>query len=210
MRNGGYPRWFLVGWQWLQCRVFRKRCKQCNVTFSLLPAFVLAGYSYPRWLVVAWLWAALCGVSCRSRTFRVKQGVFIEDVDPRLSWSDYLDASPTEPTYQSLARWSRRFCLRATRLLPVLTSACEAAQVDAQSAFQSVATTLRRLPDRLNALAAAAGLIQGRRQAMTVTHSSVRSCMDELVSLLEPRPLPPKHNVLRASGGGLRYDRLVT
>jgi hypothetical protein len=210
VRNGGYDRWFWVDWKDVRGPVFRKFCRSCGVSFTLLPLVVLAHWQYPFEFVVAWLWAALHGTSCRNRDFLVSQGVPIPERDVSVSWSDQQADDPVRPCYQVLARWTREFSLRAARLIPTLASLCVLLGLDLKSVADSVAELLVTRP-RLSALPVALGLMQVLRRARAPDVAlDPRVCLSELVMCLTRRRLPPSHGVLRASGARLLYDSLVT
>ncbi len=216
MRNGGYERWFSVDWKDSQCRVFRKYCRTCRVSFTLLPLLVLAHWQYPLEFVVAWQWAALHGTSCRSRDFLVSQRVAVPERlepvqgDPGESWSDQQDGAAVRPCYQLLARWTREFAVRAARMIPTLTSLCVLLGLDLKNVADSI-SGLRVTRPRLSPLPVALGLVWVLRRALAPdVQLDLQGCLPELLLCLARRQLPPSHGVLRASGARLLYDSLIT
>lgn len=210
MRNGGYDRWFPVDWDDCRCRVFRKRCRVCGVSFTLLPLLVLAHWQYPLEFVVAWLWAALHGTSCRSRDFLQSQGVPVPERDPAESWTDQQDGAVVRPCYPLLARWTREFAARAARLIPTLTSLCVLLGLDLKNVAASI-SGLRVTRPRVSPLPVALGLVQVLRRALAPdVQLNLQDYLRDLVLCLARRQLPPSHGVLRASGARLVYDSLIT
>jgi hypothetical protein len=209
VRNGGYVRWVWVDGQEVRCRVFRKWCRTCRVSFTLLPLCVIARWQYPRELVVARLTAALEGTSCRSREFMVEQGVLVPPLDSDASWSDQLDAVSIRPCYQLLARWTRELAGRAARLVPSLTLVCAVLGVDLNGVASAV-SGLRVTHPGMSPLPIAVGLLRAIRGVVVPeAQESLKSIVSELVMCLARRQLPPSHGVLRASGRRLAYDSLV-
>lgn len=210
VRNGGYDRWFWIDWVEKRVRVSRKLCRKCGVSFSLLPEDALAHWQYPRDFVEAWLWAALQGTSCRSRDFLVAEGVPLPEPDPDESWSDQQDGSGVRPCHQLLARWTREFAVRAARLTPTLTALCVLLELDLKEVAASI-SELRVTRPRLSPLPVALGLMQVLRRALAPDLDfDLRACLPQLLVCLARRQLPPSHGVLRASGGRLLYDSLIT
>ena len=210
VRNGGYDRWFWVDWEEVRCPVYRKLCRKCGVSFTLLPFETLARRQYSRSFVEEWLWAALRGSSCRSREFLVSQNVPVPERDPAVSWSDQVDGASIRPCYQLLARWTREFAVRAARLIPTLTSLCVLLGADLKHVADSV-VQFRVTRPRASSLPVALGLLQVLHRAVAPESApDFQTCLSDLVVFLERRQLPPSHGVLRASGGRLLYDSLVT
>lgn len=209
VRNGGYERWFWLNWRAVRGRVYRKYCRSCKVSFTLLPLAVVAHRCYPRDFMAAWLWAAITGTPCRSRDFLVAQDVPVPERDER-SWSDQQDDESIQPCHQTLARWRTQFADRAAALLPTLTALSLALQVDLKAAADGVAH-LHAVPERLHHLVTALGLVWAQRALPTLACSpTLEECVPELLQYLVSRPLPPSHPVCRASGGRRQYDSLVT
>lgn len=210
MRNGGYDRWFWDDGTDVRRRVYRKFCRKHTASFALLPMLVLARWQYPLPFVVAWLWAALHGASCRSREFLIAQGVRVAEPEPEMSWSDQQEEGHVRPCYQLLARWSREFAIRAARLIPALMSLCVLLGVEMKAVAESV-SALRVTRSRLSPLPVALGLMLVLRRALTPqAEIDLETCLSDLVIGLTRRRLPPSHGVLRASGGRLLYDSLIT
>jgi hypothetical protein len=207
--NGGYERWFWVDWIEVRARVYRKVCRKCNVSFTLLPFGVLAHWQYPREFVVEWLWAALHETPCRSREFLVEQGVPFPEPDPDMPWDEHRE-NKVSPSPGLLARWTRTFALRAARLIPMLTSLCMLLEVE----FANVAEGVLELGvngPRLSALPIAVGLVHVLRQTLQPAGQlDLRDSLSELVTCLARDRLPPSHSVVRASGARLTYDSLIT
>ena len=213
-RNGGYERWFLVDWQPVWCRVFRVYCRTCNVSFTLLPICALAYWRYPREFIVAWLCAALHGTSCRSRDFLVHEGVPVPVRDKRMSWSDQQDSDHIRPCYQLLARTAREFARRAALLIPILTAMCCVLDLDLEDATAAV-LGLHVSRECLSPLPVAVGMIMllrrgGQADREEVLQDDLQGAVLELMLYLGRKRLPPSHGVLRASGGRVLYDSLVT
>lgn len=210
MLNGGYERWFLNDGTDVRARVYRKFCKKCRVSFSLLSEDALAHWQYPRRFVTGWLKAALQGTPCRDRAFRLSQGVPLPEPEPNASWPEQQEDGKVWPCHQLLARWSREFAVRSARLIPTLTLLCVQLGIEMKTAAESV-WALRNAPSRLSSMVTALGLTfaltQGRQGSDEI---DLDTCLAELVVVLVRRRLPSSHGVLRASGGRLLYDSLVT
>lgn len=210
MRNGGYNRWFWVGWEEVQGPVFRKWCKTCRVSFTLLSLCVLAHWHYPRAFVVARVAASLEGTSCRSREFLAAQGVPVQEPDPPTPWSEQQDEGGIQPCHQSMSRWVRTFAIRAARLIPTLTALCVLLDIDLKSVAEAVAD-LRVTRPSLSPLPVAVGLLRVLHEALAPDlPSDLEECVARLVTYLARRQLPPSHGILRASAGRLVYDSLIT
>lgn len=190
--------------------MYRKRCRKCKVSFTLLPLLALAHWQYPLDFVSGWLWAALHGTSCRSRDFLVSRGVPLPEPAAGESWTDQQDGAGVRPCYQLLARWTREFAVRAARVIPALVSLCVLLGVELKTVADSI-SELRVTRPRLSSLPVALGLVQALRRAVVPgVDIDLAGCLPELVVCLTRRQLPPSHGVLRASGGRLFYDSLIT
>ena len=188
--------------------MYRLWCRHCRVSFTLLPLDVLAHWQYPREFIIAWLWAALRGTSCRSREFLITEGVPIPERDPATSWTDQQDAACIRPSHQLLARWTREFSARAARLIPTLTSLCVYLGLE----LKQVAAHVGELaaPGQ-GSLPVALGLLHVLHDSVVPdVHLDLRDLLTELVAYLGRRQLPSSHGILRASGGRLLYDSLIT
>jgi hypothetical protein len=187
--------------------IYRKRCKPCRLSFSLLPDFLLPGSCYDRHFIVAWLWAWLKGATCRSRAFLQQHGVQVAD-DDRMSWSDRLDTSDDiRPRHQQLHRWSRIFTARAKQALPTLVAVAGLLNARVAAGLTSVA----EFPARAGSvpLLQALGLfVAAERASNTDTSVDLQRALFRLVGYLTVRP-PPSHKMRRASWPGTRYYGLV-
>lgn len=210
VRNGGYKRWFWLGEREDTADVHRKWCRPCRVSFTLLPADVLAHWQYPREFVEAWLWDAVHATPCRSREFLVTQGVAVPEPDPDTPWDDQRTEAAIRPSHHVLARWTRVFSARAARLIPLMTAMCVLLGLELKSAADAV-SELRMTRPHLNALPVALGLLHVLDRALAPDMPCcLQDSLSVLVTHLARSRLPSSHGVVRASGARLSYDSLIT
>jgi len=206
---GGYRRYFVVFGLQVLSWVYRRACRECQVTFSLLPECALAYHQHPLATIAARVWAALKGTSCRNREFLLAYASGVPVPEEHGSWSDLLASVQTWPCCQLLARWSRSFAAEAEQRIHLLAAACILLKVDLQSVAQNVAGLGTRVPEKLNALSHALGLVHASRGLSPLAPVALEDFVPELLRYLNGRLLPEKHKVLQASGGRFRYDYLV-
>jgi len=211
VRNGSYPRWIPCVDECIRSTILRLKCQVCGTTYSLHPDFLVRAHHYSRELIGKWLAEWMSGTSFRSQRFLSEQAMACPAPEPQTSWSDLLDAPDTHlrPRYQLLHRWTSRFTLHATRVLPSLLLACIAVGCDVK---RDVAPWLQqlfpRLPRRGSCLALALGMWAGL-MAAGGDLGEAKPALWSLIGFLLARPLPVSHNVRRASGGAIRYDTLA-
>jgi hypothetical protein len=195
----------------VQTWIYRKYCRTCGVTFSLLPGFALAYHHHTVDVIASRTWEALQGRSCRDRDFLEQHAADVPAPEPGVNWSDLLASVSTRPCYQLLARWPRRLVELARERLHLLATACVLQGADLKAVAEQLSTLPANTPKKLAALALALGLWHGVGSVLSPTdYPDLASCLPRLIWWLHARPLPPKHTVLQASGGRLRYDSLVT
>jgi hypothetical protein len=206
-RNGSYKRRLPVRGGWTWGPIYRRLCRHCNISWSILPGFVLPRRRYSLTLVVAWLLAWLHGTPFRDREFLVSQGVPVPEADVTMSWSDLLDSEPTRPSYQLLFHWVRDYQRRAATLLTSLVPSADRRDIE----LKTLAYLLEREEFsvfRASPLVLATGLLHLLSEARQ-PDPSVELSLSELVRILSARQLPRSHQVLRVSGGRIRYDTIV-
>lgn len=211
VRNGGYARWIPVGCSYQRGWIFRKYCRRCDVSFSLIPDFILRRQRYGRWLIVSWLWACLCGATSRSLAFLRQQGIRHAEPDGFTCWSDLLDSDRTCPGYQLLWHWFTVFSRRAQQRIPRLVEACLSLQCDFKRDVVACLQSLPYVPRRGRALAVAVGLWRAVMQANDSDGTLVllEDALFSLVGHLASESLPASHKLRRASGGRVLYDTLA-
>jgi hypothetical protein len=195
----------------VQTWIYRKACRTCGVTFSLLPGFAVAYHHHTVDVIGARVWAALGGTSCRDRAFLQQYASGVPEPEEHVSWSDLLAAVPTYPCYQLLSFWTRKLVARACVRMHLLASACVLQGVELKATAERLSALPGKTPKKLYALAIALGLWHGAGSMLSsAQYPDLQSCLPRLVWWLNSRPLPEKHKVLQASGGRFRYDSLVT
>ena len=210
-RDGSYARWIPLGNDRARGTIYRKYCRDCDVSFSLIPDFIVRHQRYNRPTVVGWLWTRLGGARCRSRSFLVEHGVDHPAPEGLISWTDLLDAERTRPGYQLLSRWERVFTLRAKRSVARLVYVCIALGCDFKREVANSLSSLASVPRSARALAVALGLWRSIVQATSTCGSEVelRAAFVSLVTHLTFRPLPPSHRLRRAFSEAVIYDALA-
>ena len=176
-------------------RILRKYCRPCDVSFSLIPDYILRGQHYGRFLVVAWLWAWLRGVACCRVDFLDEQQIPRPVHDALTCWSDLVDLEPTRPSYRLLRRWGCVFNRRALRFIPVLVHACTGRRCDFKREVAECLTTLSCVPRRARPLAVALGLWRALQQATSTSGPDVELeyALFTLSGFLTQRPLLASH-----------------
>lgn len=210
-RDGSYGRGIPLGNGAVPGKIFRKYCRPCDVSFSLIPDFILRGQRYGRLLVVAWLWAWLRGAACRSVDFLIEQQIPRPLQEALTCWSDLVDAEPTRPGYRLMHRWGCVFSRRALRAIPAMVHACISLRCDFKREVAECLTTLSLVPRRARPLAVALGLWRAMQQATSTSGAAVEleSALLTLSGFLAQRPLRASHGLRRASGDSLVYDTLA-
>lgn len=187
--------------------IYRKRCKPCRTSFSLLPDCLLPSTCYDRHFIVAWLLAWLNGAVCRSRAFLGEHGVGTPEEDGT-SWTDRLDACDSiRPRYQQLHRWSRVFTVRARQALPMLMAIAGLLNARVGAALTYVAEFPAR-PGSLPLLHALALFVAIEKASDPDSPVDLAGALFRLVGYLVVAP-PPTHKLRRACGPPCRYTGLI-
>ena len=203
-KNGSYTRQVCcIPGQITTTVIYRKLCPNCRTHFSLHPEFILKRQRYSLGIVAAWLWSFLrLGTSSRCRKFYDRIGIFPDDIDPQLSWTDFLDQpdTRTRPGYQLLNYWSHLFCHRAGVLQEYLMKSVN----ERQSGLELASPW--PCPKRARSLQLAwlhwSALLRSQSQLPLEEQSSFR----KFVRFLTPAP---SHKARRAILGPENYDVLI-
>ena len=125
-RNGFYDRSVRA----LQCLyrtvIYRKYCRVCVISFTLLPHFLLSRHRHLKSAIVAWLKACVTlGISCLE-FLRPLTNYSNEDQKEGKghSFSDFLNAERIYPGKSLLSYWLKSFSYRAALFIPNLLSYC--------------------------------------------------------------------------------------
>lgn len=209
MRDGSYARWIPVGAGVERGRIYRKYCRFCGTSYSLIPDFVLPRRHYSCAFVAAWLWAWLRGAACRSRDFLVRHGVQVPTLCPGDSWSDLLDTQRTVPGYALLWRWSRAYSDRARPLAGVLVHLCIELRCDFKRDVAEALEALGAVPRAARPLAVTLGLWRAVMQTERIdaTPVTLEEALPALTAVLaRQQPVKPSHGLRRAFCGARSYD----
>ena len=121
-RNGFYERWVRALQRLFYALIYRKYCRTCVVSFTLLPHFLLSRHRHLKSTIVTWLKACVvAGISCfeflRPLT---NHGNEAEQAGKGHSFSDFLNAERIYPGTSLLSYWLKTFSHRAALFLPRL------------------------------------------------------------------------------------------
>lgn len=206
-KDGGYHRFIPVGrrlvWGW----IYRRYCRRCDTSFSLLPDFVLAYMTYGRSLVVWWLWTSLWGIAARCQPFLRKRAVHCPKPVELTSWSDLLDYERSRPGYQLLCRWSQRFSALSRSAIPCLLTTFIALRCHLRLDLADSLRRLQRVPEPLYPLGIALGMWRAILQVSRPDGQTVRliDALPSLIDFLLGVTSCPSHGLRRASGAPLDY-----
>jgi len=177
--------------------LYRKFCRKCKQSFTLLPDDVLPLHSYGMELIVDRLMAGIDGISLRSFSFYEEAGLVPFGCKERhqegISWSDLLEAEPLNPSYQLFHQWQKRFSERAQSWLRCLLVACVLAGCDLHVCLGESLESFGKCPKGLHPLLLATGLVG------LLQERPVRLCLGETVRLLCGSQIGT-HKPLRAAG----------
>ena len=124
--NGFYGRWVRALQSLYRTVIYRKYCRACVVSFTLLPHFLLSRHRHLKSTVVNWLKACVvAGISCleflRPLTNHGKES---EQSGKGHSFSDFLNAERIHPGTSLLSYWLKAFSHRAALFIPRLLLYC--------------------------------------------------------------------------------------
>ncbi len=125
-RNGFYDRSVRA----LQCLyytvIYRKYCRSCIVSFTLLPHFLLSRHRHLKSIIVSWLKACVLTGMSSLEFLKPLTGYCSETQEKGRghSYSDYLNAERVYPGKTLLLHWLKAFSHRAARFIPDLLSYC--------------------------------------------------------------------------------------
>lgn len=208
-RNGSYPRYIPVALQIELGRIFRRKCRRCKTSFSLLPSFMVPFMQYPRSLVVWWLWAYLWGISSRNLRFLKKRALECPPAWPDTSWSDQLEEQPSRPSHRLLCRWSRRFSALAAVAIPALLHGFILQGCDLRIDLAKWLRPMHFVPARAGGLAIALGLWRALAASWSTSPNSV-SLKKSLSSLVDYLLLPSSHSLVQVHHSVPGYDNSST
>lgn len=192
-KNGSYWRLLSLDRRLVLERIFRKQCRQCRATFSLLPDDVVPLHSYGRDVIADRLVASLRGLPLRSRDFYEEQGLLPDDAPAAdEAWTDWVDANPLAPTVQTLGTWGAKFGRLAENWLRLLLWGCIYAGAAIDTRFAASLAAYPQCPKRLHALALSAALMGN------LLGKPIEVCLRERLGLLACRP--SSHKTSRAFG----------
>jgi hypothetical protein len=140
-RNGFYDRLVRA----LQCLystiIYRKYCRACVISFTLLPHFLLPRHRHVKTCIVSWLRACVMSGITSLDFLKPLTGYSNEQQHEGKgsSFSDYLTTEKVFPGKSLLFYWLRAFSLRAARLIPYLVVYC----IQAGRDFRTIVTIMR-------------------------------------------------------------------
>lgn len=104
-RHSKYLRWVIAGHDKFQITLFRLRCRPCNLTFTLLPDFLIPYFRYLGEIIAETTGTYLS----EKRSYR---GIAADKAGlcplPGTSITDELVSTPTFPSYQRIFAWVKR------------------------------------------------------------------------------------------------------
>lgn len=125
-RNGYYPRWARTLQRLYRTVIYRKYCRACIISFTLLPHFMIARHRHHKSTIVAWLRACVvAGISC----LKFLRPLTNYDNEAQQegrghSFSDFLNTEKVHPGKSLLLYWLKAFSHRAALFIPRLLSYC--------------------------------------------------------------------------------------
>jgi hypothetical protein len=131
-RNGSYDRWVRALQRLYRTVIYRKYCRACVISFTLLPHFLLSRHRHLKSTIVAWLKACVVAVISCLDFLRPFTNYSDEDQQEGRghSFSDFLTAEKIFPGKSLLSHWLRKFSYRASLFIPNLLSYCTQAGRD--------------------------------------------------------------------------------
>lgn len=192
VKNGGYLRQLDLDAGFTPARIFRKLCRGCHTSFTLLPNDVVPLHSFGLTLIAARVEASLRGVPDRDQQFYRERGLIPDEPEfENVSWSDRLNDKPLRPSHRLFAGWRRKWGLLSRPWLVALLSACIYMGCDLRTQLGHSLQAMTRCPESLRSLALAAGLLGLLRD------ESAWSALPAAIRLTACRP---SHKRARAGG----------
>ncbi|MEI7638548.1 MAG: hypothetical protein WCJ37_14655 [Syntrophus sp. (in: bacteria)] len=125
-RNGFYDRSVRALQHLYFTVIYRKHCKACAISFTLLPHFLLSRHRHVKSTIVTWL--KVCVISSISCLEFLKPltnySSEAQDAGKGHSFSDYLSTERVYPGKSLLSHWLKTFSHRAALFIPRLLSYC--------------------------------------------------------------------------------------
>jgi hypothetical protein len=125
-RNGFYGRSVRALQRLYFTVIYRKYCRTCIISFTLLPHFLLSRHRHVKSTIIAWLKVCVMAtISCLAFLKPLTNySAESQDAGRGHSFSDYLTTERVYPGKSLLSHWLKAFSHRAALFIPKLLSYC--------------------------------------------------------------------------------------